>query len=69
MEGISSIQRMIFPTLQVRAEVEFLSINLTHIIRLPGVCGRVGEAIFISTTMLIGSLIALVPDLDRFSWA
>jgi hypothetical protein len=40
-----------------------LSINLTHIMRLPGVSGRAGEAILILTTMLIGSLVALLPNL------
>jgi hypothetical protein len=40
-----------------------LSINLTHIMRLQGVSGRAGEAILILTTMLIGLLVALVPNL------
>jgi hypothetical protein len=40
-----------------------LSINLSHIMRLPGVSGRAGEAILILTTVLIGSLVALVPGL------
>jgi SAM-dependent methyltransferase len=40
-----------------------LSINLTHILRLPGVSARAGEAILILMTMLIGSLVALLPNL------
>jgi modulator of FtsH protease len=40
-----------------------LSINLAKILELPGVAGRAGETILILGAGLIGSLLALVPDL------
>jgi hypothetical protein len=41
-----------------------LSINLTRILQLPGVSARAGETILILASGLIGSLIALIPDLS-----
>jgi hypothetical protein len=40
-----------------------LSINLTRILGLPGVSARAGETILILASGLIGSLIALIPNL------
>ena len=42
-----------------------LSINLSRILRLPGVAARAGETILILATGLIGSLIALIPHLEQ----
>jgi modulator of FtsH protease len=41
-----------------------LSINLARILTLPGVAGRAAETILLLGAGLIGSLVALVPDLQ-----
>jgi hypothetical protein len=42
-----------------------LSINLTRILALPGVTGRAAETVLLLGTALIGSLLALIPELSR----
>jgi len=39
-----------------------LSINLARILELPGISGRAGETILLLAAVLVGALLALVPD-------
>ena len=41
-----------------------LSINLTHVLKLPGVSGRAAETIILLAGALTGTLLALVPDVS-----